>query len=263
VVVSVADHSSFEQLAAGYAVHALEPEDELAFQAHLVACPVCQRDLVGHEAALAALGHGASAEPPPALLAGIRTAVAAEPRAAAGPRPEPERPPQPAPVSMLRPRSWSVRRWPAMVAVAAAAALLVGLGGWNAALLRDREQQTARGDAWATAVEALQQDGARTVPLRGEGDVRVVAVLAGDAMSLVVDGLPPNPADTVYVMWAQDPSGAVRAVGTFDVDSTEVDVQRGMRLEDADQLARLMVTHEKGRTAPVTTDQPVLVSGSV
>jgi hypothetical protein len=36
-----------------------------------------------------------------------------------------------------------------------------------------------------------------------------------------------------------------------------------MHLKDADALARLMVTHEKGRTAPVRTEQPVLLSGSV
>jgi hypothetical protein len=254
----VSDHRAFEELAAGYALHALEPQDELAFQGHLVDCPVCQRAVGGHEDTLSALASVTAAVPPPSLLEGIRAAVAAEPRAVDG-APAPL-----APVTALRPRTArGVRRWPALVAVAAAAALVVGLGGWNAALLRDRDQQAARGDALATAVEALQQDGARTVPLRGEGGGRVVAVLAGDEMSLVVEGLAPNPADTVYVMWAQDPSGAVRAVGTFDVESTEVDVQRGMHLKDADALARLMVTHEKGRTAPVRTEQPVLLSGSV
>ena len=253
------EHRAFEELAAGYALHSLEPAEELAFAGHLAECPVCQRSVADHEDSLVHLATASAAEPPPALLAGIRAAVAAEPRGTGGTGPA-EQPL--APVAQLADRR-ATRRGPVLVAAAAAAALVLGLGGWNATLLRDRDAQTERGDKLQLAVAALQEEGARTVPLRGEDGSRVVAVLQEDEMSLVVEGLAPNPADTVYVMWAQDPSGAVRAVGTFDVDSTEVVVQRGMHLEDADSLARLMVTHEKGRTAPLSTDQPVLVSGSV
>ena len=262
--MTLEEHRAFEELAVGYALHALEPEDELAFEAHLPSCARCERDIADHRESLLQLAQLAPpADPPPALLDGLRSAVAAEPR----------RPPAPLPLSPLRsvsapaPRRRSaagLRRGPVLVAAAAVAAVVLGLGGWNAVLQRDRDALEARGDTFARAVDTLERADTRTVQLRDDtGEVRVVAVLDDEEMSLVVKGLPPTTSDTVYVVWGQTPSGAVRAVGTFDVESSEIDVREGLRLQDADGLARLMVTREEGRTPPLTTDKPILVSGSV
>ena len=38
-------HSEFEELAAGYVLGALEPDDEHAFQQHLGGCPVCEANV--------------------------------------------------------------------------------------------------------------------------------------------------------------------------------------------------------------------------
>lgn len=257
-------HVAFEELAVGYALSALEPDEQARFTAHLSSCARCERDVAEHGATLAQLAHAAPAvEPPPSLLAGIRAGVRAEGRSTPAADWSP-----PAPVELAERRrrsSVQVRRSHMLVSAAAAAALLLGLGGWNAALQRDNAEQGERVANLATAVKALESEDTRTVRLASpEGDVLAVAVVQGEQMSLVVDGLEPNPDDTVYVLWGQSRYGDVRAVGTFDVDSSDLDVLNGMRLEPGvGELTTLMVTHEQGRTPPAMSEEPVVVSGAV
>ena len=259
-------HAVFEELAVGYALHALEPQDELRFTTHLASCAACERAVAEHTDTLAQLAYAApAAEPPPALLEGIRAAV----RADAGPA-VPDPPSVPEPVADLAtarrrrqavavPRSWLT------AGAAAAVALVLGLGAWNAVLQNDRDAQVARGDRLASVVETLERRDTRTVRLADfDGEVRAVVVAHGQQMSLVVDGLDRNPEDTVYVLWGQSRDGDVRALGTFDVTAEGLDVRQDMPLQvPVEDLSALMVTHEKGRTAPESTEQPVVVAGSV
>ncbi len=81
----------FEELAAGHALHALEPEDEQLFRTHLSGCARCERALDEHAAALAQLAYAPdAAEPPPSLLEGIRAGVLASGREASFPTPRAE-----------------------------------------------------------------------------------------------------------------------------------------------------------------------------
>src|SRR5258708_39692490 len=75
------EHADFEALAAGYALHALEPEDEQRLSAHLVSCPECAR-LVADTASLgAAFTDLLEPEtPPPGLRERILAAATAESR---------------------------------------------------------------------------------------------------------------------------------------------------------------------------------------
>src|SRR5215207_8616954 len=69
-------HEEFAELAAGWALHALEPDDESRFSAHLLGCSPCQRAVEGYEGALAELSFLAPAvEPPPRLGERIRSEV--------------------------------------------------------------------------------------------------------------------------------------------------------------------------------------------
>jgi anti-sigma-K factor RskA len=268
------DHEVFDELAVGYALHALEPEDELRFTAHLASCATCERSLAEHVDTLGQLAYDVPpAAPPPAVLDGIRAAVAAEGgRATTGSGPVPDLPSrgpadpddelararrrrEPVPVQ----RSWL------LAGAAAVVSLVLGLGAWNAVLQTDRAEQIARGDRLEQAVEALEQPGARTVQLADfDGNIMAVVIAHGQQMSLVVDGLAPNPDDTVYVLWGQNVSGEVRALSTFDVPAEGLDVLAGMPLQlSIDELDTLMVTHEHGRTPPAQTQEPVLVAGSV
>jgi hypothetical protein len=271
-------HVAFEELAAGYALHALEPEDELRFQAHLASCAECERALAEHLDTLEQLAEDASATPPPSVLDGIRAAVRGETGSAAvGPAVVPDaaggkggsaaEPAVDDELSRARRRRDAVQvpRRLLLSGAAAATTLVLGLGAWAAVLQSDRAEQVARADRLEQTVQALQSQDAQTVQLADlDGQVLAVVIAHGEQMSLIIDGLEPNPEDTVYVLWGQSQSGDVRAVSTFDVAHDGLDVLSGVPLQvDMAGLTTLMVTHEHSRTPPAETSQPVLVAGSV
>ena len=257
-------HARYEELAAGHALHALEPEDEQVFVAHLSGCARCERDLAEHEATLAHLAYAPdAAEPPPALLDGIRAGVLASGRGASFPEQVV------APVSLedvRRRRDASrMRRAATWVGVAAAGALVVSLGVRNTSLRQERDEQAAWSDRLASAVGQLRDPSTETVPLEGEGGaVGAVALMRGSDMSLVVDGLPVNEAGTTYVLWGESRYGDRRAVGAFDVDEPGLDVLEGMQVQaSVSDVTRFMVTREKGEAPPPLPTLPVLASGDV
>lgn len=285
-------HERYEELAAGHALSALEPEDEQVFLGHLAGCARCERELAVHSATLAHLAYAPdAAEPPDSLLAAIRDGVLASGRGATFPRvtgshvtgPDLGADPSPAGTASLdgarrRRDAARLRRTSTWTGIAAAAALVLGLGVWNTSLQRDRDQQDAWGDRMAAAVRELREADADTVPLEGaDGSAVAVALVRGSELSLVVDGLPVNDEGTMYVLWGQSRSGDVRPVGAFDVARGGLDVLRDMRIPvSAGKVTRFMVTREqselaprfmatgqqRGQTRPIPT-QPVLASGDV
>ena len=258
-------HARFEELAAGFALHALEPEDEQVFRTHVAGCARCERDVAEHEATLAHLAYAPEgAEPPASLLAGIRAGVLASGREASFPEPAAA-----APVQLDEVRRAREARRPSRAAlwtgVAAAFALVVSLGVWNTSLLQDREEQAELNARIAAAVGQLRDESTDTVPLAGEdGEVVAVALVRGEEMSLVVDGLPVNDEGTTYVLWGESRYGDKRAVGAFDITSAGLDVLDRMRVQaSVADVTRFMVTHEQGDAAPPIPTLPVLASGDV
>ena len=263
------DHVVFEELAAGHALSALEPEEEQQFRVHLAACTRCQREVADHEAALALLAYAADpAEPPPSVLAGIRAGLPARGSASA-PVATPETSADvPEVASLAHARSRRERRPGAAArwsSVAAAAALVLGLGGWNLALRAGQQEAEQDRDRLAAAVRALASPGSQDVALVEEdGSVVAVAVVRDREVSVVVDGLAPNDDATTYVLWAQDGTGAVSAVGAFDVEEPEVDVVTGLGVDaDPDTVTAFLVSEERGDEAPAQPGGPVLASGEV
>lgn len=257
-------HEQYAELAVGYALYALEPEEEQVFRAHLAACAACERAVAEHAETLAHLAYAAEpADPPPALLEGIRAGVRASGREAAFP--------QPASLDQARQRRTrlqrpSVRRAATWVGAAAALVLIASLGVSNTALQRDRDEQAARYTSISQAVDSLRSEGGRTVPLAADGGrVVAVAIVHRDTMSLVIDGLAANDAAaTSYVLWAKGRLGSVRPLATFDVARPGIDVLEDVPLSAAgDEVARLMVTHEVGNLAPSFSTRPVLAAGDV
>src|SRR4051812_10895798 len=62
------EHERWAELAAGYALSALEPAEEAEFRAHLAGCPACQHAVAAHERVAAELGAAVPpATPPPGL----------------------------------------------------------------------------------------------------------------------------------------------------------------------------------------------------
>ena len=259
------DHARFEELAAGHALSALEPEEEQAFLQHLATCATCERDVQEHRETLVLLALSTDpAEPPPSLLDGIRAGVVGEQRQAPVPAAPPVRAQAPTSLDDARGRRAArTTRAVQWVGAAAAAALVLSLGAWNLALRNDRDASQQVGDRLAAAVQDLSRPDSRSVRLESEdGSVLAVAVVADDGVSLVVDGLEPNSSGTSYVLWAQDASGGVRPVGAFDVEQEQVDVVEDLPVEGGvETVTEYLVSREQGDEAPPTPGGPVLASG--
>lgn len=250
-------HAVFEELAAGHALHALEPEDEQLFLAHLSGCALCERELARHEETAAHLALGLpAADVPDEVFGRLRAAVTAESGEgvfAGSPAP---------PVDLAAARARRRPRWAAVVAAAAAVVLVGGLAASNAALRQDRAQQSVASGRLEDVVRSLSQEPGRTVPLRdGASHVRAVAVVHADRVDLVLEGLQPNDATSTYVLWEQAPTGGVRPLKAFDVGDGPIQVVRGIPVGTA--AAGFAITHEHGRTAPAQPQVAPLASGAV
>jgi len=265
------EHLQYEELAAGHALSALEPEDEQRFLAHLAMCARCERDVDEHRSTMAAMAWTTDqVEPPPALLARIHEDVRASGRATAPPASVPAPAPRgdtDAPVrdevAVARRRRSGVGPAGRWTAVAAGAALVVSLGVWNVTLRSDREASQARISALERAVENFGRPGTEAVPLTSEeGALVAVAMVHAREVSLVVDGLIPNREGTTYVLWAQDDEGGVRPVGAFDVSAWQLAVVENLpSVQPLDEVSALLVSREQGEVAPPAPGGPVLASG--
>lgn len=259
-------HDRFAELAAGQALYSLEPADEQFFRAHLSGCAQCAQELQAHHATLADLAYAVDdVAPPSSLFEGIRAEVMSSGRPASwSQEPVPTAPVPPEPTGVVL--RWGPGRRAlsgrALVAAAAAAVLVLAMGGWNLALRDDRAQQVAANSRVAAAVHELGTPGSRPVPLRDRGgEVLAVALLQGSELTLLVDGLPANPEDSRYVLWARI-GVEVRPVGAFDTGGSGLDVRDDLRVPgDVDRLSDLMVTLEPGRRAPSSPSSPVLAAG--
>lgn len=266
-------HEAYEELVAGFALSALEPEDEQDVARHLQACRGCRTDLEAYRATLARLVEDDDVAPPPTVWVGIRRGIGGDVEASSRPPgADPADPPATgraaAPVVDLaaaraaRPRP---RRATAWASVAAAVVLVAG-GGLVLQVQRDREQLGAVSDRLAAAVRTVSGGPAVTVPLSTrQGRVTAVAVVHDDRLSLLVDGLDANdPSSSVYVLWGQNGAEPARALATFDVPGAGVHVVEGLPPVPGAGLAvpeLFVITEEPGRTAPEVSSQPAVATG--
>jgi len=184
-------HAELEQLAAGYALGALEPDDEHAFSNHLDGCPACRRTLRELELALGELARSLSpATPPRALRRAIRRRLGR----VGGRRQRP--------VLRRRVPPAAVRLGAALLAVAA----VFGLAFWNMTL-RNQLAVEQRRRSESEAVDRLLNSGqAQVVALipttGGGGRGTVVSSSRSGEGVLLLEGLPPPPGGHVHQLWA-------------------------------------------------------------
>jgi hypothetical protein len=290
------DHAEWEELSVGWALHALEPDDEVRLAAHLPGCDRCPRTVALTEDVMAAMAAGLpAAEPSPGLRDRLRAAVErteqvrpeAVRREAARPQPvRPERPAAPRPLEPAVPRpsvdprpgpppedlhlpaptghasSWRRVLPPALIAAAVTAILV--LGAWDVVLTGQRQAaQTAAGEQ-AAIVEALLTPG-RAVMTRMTADGREVAtVVARDAqVQVVASDLEVNdPERSTYVLWGMRDEQTV-ALGTFDVVSSRTEARTvGSTSTGLDDYTAFGISLEPGRQAPSTPTE-VVATGQV
>ncbi len=190
-------HAEFEQLAAGYVLGALEPDDEHLFQHHLEGCTICESSVRELEEVAGALAYAVPpVEPPAALRTSIRRKVGATAR--------------PGAVLAFRPRTRLALV--SRIAVAACILAVFALGFWNFSLRNQNNLYQQRVAAFQQRVAAFEQVGqqlndssTQTVRLTGrtERDARVAVVASSlqDKGAIIVEGLAAPPAGKVYELW--------------------------------------------------------------
>jgi hypothetical protein len=280
------EHAQFDELAAGYALHALDPEDERQFLRHLSDCPRCREALSDYTEVAAALADNPSTiEPSPQLGDRIMAAIANEPAGGAG------RPPQqvgagrdgstdrdsrsgggagrdgstdrdsegegdklPAGVTDLSERRHR-RRLVAIVASAAAAIVIAGgtiWGGLASSGGSSPSPPTAGCMSGQTCRQVLLTDARSHAPA---GKV----VISGHTVWLLPSGLPAdNTTRQIYVLWQITGAHTPMAVGSFDVTGHgDKPVRIGSLAVPYRGTWAFAVSIEHGRTIPATPSHPV------
>ena len=185
------------ELSAAYALDALDADEAEAFEVHLAQCERCRTELAALTEAAVALAWAVEAPRPPAGLRGSILEAAAAERVNV--------------VSLPSRRPWALRATAAVAAVAACAA--IGLGVWAATLSHSLSSERAKQASAATAVQILADPATRRVALNGRSGV--VAVDPAGRGVLVVRRLPRAVSGKTYEAWVIPAGGKPKSAGLF------------------------------------------------
>jgi len=265
------NHDTYATLAAGYALGALDGEDQLVFEIHLAeGCRQCSVALRDAEETLTLLAREAPPVVPPAS---VKQSLMARVAAEQGRR----TPAAPATSRGARPR------WFPWVAGAVAAGLAafftggfvasryeaeIGRVAREASALRERMrvQEAVLREELASAsrvAELLRDPGTRVIALRGAGPAPEAAgrlvwhATAGG--HLYVTSLAPLPADKTYELWTISGS-TPRPAGLFTVDAQGAGGVRVEPVPEGRQVDVFAVTIEPAGGVPAPTGPIVLAS---
>ena len=243
------DCSAVDEVAASYALGALDPAEDRAMSTHLATCDephVEARSLID---VAPVLPNSLERVTPSAMLRErLMTTIADTPqehRPAHAPAPAPARQPV-GRVDRPRPAWWRLSPFPsALAAVALAAA--IGLGAWGITLngqLADREA-ALRAVASADAIYAASGTA-------GSGWV----IESGERAMFMAEDLADLPADRLYEFWLIDADGTAVAAGTLsDTDGVAL-VTLEHNLEGATTFAVTVETERVDQSA----NDPVMVA---
>lgn len=233
------EHQGIHELSAAYALHALDSEEERAYEEHLAHCDECREHVAAFQEATAAMAYEADAPAPPA---GLRDRILVQARS--------ERPnvvPMPE-----RRRGWAFRTTAAFAAAAACAAIALGL--WAASLSSRLHHERQAQDLSQDVIEILSREDATRIGLSG-AEGQLVVVDSGEAW-LVVFGLQRAPSEKTYEIWIANsretvPAGLFRGGGEHTVVKLEHRVPDG---------ASVAVTLEKAGGVMQSRNDPVFTS---
>jgi anti-sigma factor RsiW len=226
-MTSEPDGAEPHELAALYALDALDVPERERFQGHLAECPACQDEVARLRTSTTALAELASGPVPPDLRQRVLSEITRTPQVTRSGRSAPGADPTgPAPLSSLeagrarrehrRGGTGSGRsgRGRFLGAVAAAVLALAGTLGAVAVLVRDREGSTSEVAALRASADA------RSVTLAGDtGTVEVVWSLSQDGVAVVATGLADPGPDRTYQLWRIEGDGVVPS-GLFQPDGS-------------------------------------------
>jgi anti-sigma-K factor RskA len=192
--------SDLHELAAPYALDALDADERERFERHLAECERCSAQLVELQETVGALAFVAEGPvPPPSLRGRILESARAESSAK---------------VIAFPRKQWAL---PAVATIAAVAACIaVGLGIWAGSLSRSLDRERSAKAGYARAFELLG-GGAQVKALAG-GEGALLVAPGGGKAALVVCGLSQAPAGRTYEAWVIEdktprPAGLFRGGG--------------------------------------------------
>jgi len=251
------DHTRWDELAAGYALDALEPDEELEFTTHLAGCARCVAVLDQHEfvaAQLGALAAGDRADTP--AWATIRAGIVGN------------APPQPSSVTKVvisaPEKTTSVAldekgaartdelaerrrsRRPVLLSAAAGVVLLAvaGVIGW----------QVSGSTSTPASVAACRHDsGCSVVALRAGSREAAVALVSSGQVRVQPVHMPAVGPGQAYVLWQLPKSGPPQPIGEFRDASGETTALPLVATYDA--TAAFAISIESDAKAPTSPSQ--------
>ena len=232
-------HEEYLELAAGYALHALEPDEEQQFEEHLRDCGQCQDEVALHRETLADLALSIEARP----ARGLRDALMDSIRADSSPDVV-------TPLRAARPRA----SWLLAAAASVAAVTMAGVALTSRSDVRDARAELAA----SRQVLACIAPACTASWLASPDKSRYGVVLdRGSSAELVVDSLDRNDASKEqYVLWRQDPKGRMSAVRGFDASGKLMAVSvTGLNRP----YTGFAISREAGRRLPATPSTPLLL----
>jgi hypothetical protein len=252
-------HGSWEELAVGQALGALEPEDEEAFADHVRGCARCERLIVDVEVGASELAYALAQLTAPdrlrrkvASIAGADSRSAMLPGAARRPLRR---------VRLTRPTTWA-RPW---LAVAVGLIVVICLSLWNLVLQSDSTAKTNEVNRLHAVVRCVEDPGCQQVRLTSQvGDApRGVLLIRGDRVTVVLDEVSMNDhSRTAYVLWQQPSDGSATIdLGAFDVTCRSVcviDVRQALTLS-VSSTKQFIISLEARKSLPAQPTHRVAV----
>ncbi len=184
------------QLAAAYALDAVDERERAEFEAHYPTCPVCRPEVAGFRETLSQVAASVAVDPPSTLKASVMAEIGNTRQLS---------PLLPDSVVDLATHRQSRRRMVRVLSVAAAL-ILIALG----AFVVGRNSDGSSNDYAAQAADVFEQPDARTTPLEGTGtgSFKVVWSPSEGRAVVVGDGLPDPGPGKAYELWLVDGEGA-------------------------------------------------------
>ena len=273
----------------GWALHALEPEEEMASIAHLETCAECRQTAAQVADVTTGLGSAVEQREPPA---GLRASILDEAARTPQIRPEPRHRAEPARVDAEESESGPRHRAdrsdtsrpsgtrrpggrPGRGRVAAACwsrrpprSRSCGGGGlviYAQQMRSERDASMAQAQNIFDAVARFDRPGtthAFLAPPTPNAQPVAAVMVDGDQRMVISMGLPENSVeDQTYVLWGMHDTGAPQPVGTFDVNPTP-----GSPISVASSpggtFAKYAISLERGRQAPASPSS-VMAMGPV
>jgi anti-sigma-K factor RskA len=215
-------------LTAAYALHALDDVEREAYEQHLAQCERCREELGVLTESAAALAWAVESPAPPAQLRRrILDASAGD--------------------NVVPFRARARRPWQAIAAVAACAA--IGLGIWGATVNNSLHRERTR----SSTLHIVADPASRKVELHGKPGM--VAVAPDGEGVLVVEHLPAAPAGMTYEAWVIPHGGKPQRAGVFRGGDDMTMVKLGMHVPHG---ATVAATVEKHGGADAPTSPPLL-----